>query len=257
MQKELSYSAKVLHSPQRPFIAIIGGAKVSDKILVLENLLNLVDVLIIAGGMAYTFLSVLHGVPIGKSLFDEPGSKLVSSIATHATEKGVRLYLPEDHIIANEFSAEAKKIGVTDNERGIPDSWMGLDIGPKSRQEISLILNSAATIVWNGPVGVYEMKPFAGGTLHCMDALVTATHRGAITILGGGDTASASKALYVGDQPVSSQVSWVSTGGGSSLVLMEGKELPAISILSNIGDDETKLPPEWTQETEPADDGED
>ena len=254
MNKELTYYGNVLGSPQRPFLAIVGGAKISDKILVLENLLELVDEMIIGGGMAYTFLKVLKNVKIGNSLFDAVGAKEVTKIMEKAARRGVKIHLPEDHIIGSKFSADAK-VGVTDDETGVPDGWLALDVGPKSRSHNKEVINRAKTILWNGPLGVYEMGPFGGGTLSAMQSMVEATKRKATTIIGGGDTGSASKAFYVGAAPVMDQVSWVSTGGGSSLVLMEGKELPAVTFLSNIGDNSKPPPPDESKE--PVDDDDD
>jgi len=254
MAKELSYYGRVLGQPKRPFLAIIGGAKISDKILVLENLLNLVDEMIIGGGMAYTFLSVLYKIKIGSSLYDEPGAKVVESMMRTANSKGVRIHFPVDHIIADAFKADAH-IGICSNDEGIPSGWMGLDIGPRTRIENGAIMSRANTIVWNGPMGVYEFGAFGGGTLSAMYDIVQATHRGAVTIIGGGDTGAASKHFFVGGTAVSESVSHVSTGGGSSLVLMEGKQLPAVGALSDIGSD--SMPPEPTEANELVDDNDD
>jgi len=251
MHKEMSYYGSVLSKPQRPFVAIIGGAKVSDKILVLENLLDLVDEMIIGGGMTYTFLRIIHNVNIGDSLFDQPGAGVVHKIVEKARLKGVKLHLPQDHIIGDKFAADAK-VGVTDNERGIPSKWMGLDIGPKTRSNNSAVIARASTVLWNGPLGVYELGPFGGGTISAFWDLVSATKRGATTIIGGGDTGSASKFFYVGNKAVADSVSHVSTGGGSSLVLMEGKLLPAVGALSDIGDYSRPPPPDESKE--PVDD---
>lgn len=253
MNKELTYYGQVLGAPKRPFLAIVGGAKISDKILVLENLLDLVDEMIIGGGMAYTFLKVLKNVKIGNSLFDAVGAKEVHKIMDKAKNKGVAIHLPCDHIIGNRFSADAK-VGVTDDETGVPDGWLALDVGPKSRSHNKEVIARASTILWNGPLGVYELGPFGGGTLSAMQSMVEATRRGATTIIGGGDTGSASKAFYVGASTVMDQVSWVSTGGGSSLVLMEGKELPAVTFLSNIGDNSKPPTPDETKESVEEDD---
>ena len=253
MHKEMSYYGSVLSKPARPFLAIIGGAKVTDKILVLENLINLVDEMIIGGGMAYTFLSVIHGVSIGDSLFDKDGAGVVTKILAKAAERGVKIHLPVDHIIGDKFAADAK-VGVTDNVRGIPKGWMGLDIGPKTRSMNSEVIARARTVLWNGPLGVYEMGPFGGGTISAFWDLVTATKAGAVTIIGGGDTGSASKFFFVGNKAVADSVSHVSTGGGSSLVLMEGKLLPAVGALSDIGDNSRPKPPR--EEDEPVDDDE-
>jgi phosphoglycerate kinase len=187
MAKELNYYGNIFDKPQRPFLAIIGGAKVSDKIAVLENLLQFVDEMIIGGGMAYTFLHMTQGMRIGKSIYDEPGAKLVARILAKATERNVKIHLPVDHIIGSEFSNNAK-IGLCDNVEGIRSVWMGLDIGPRTRLQNSTVIERASTILWNGPLGVYEMGPFGGGTLAAMQDMVLATKRGATTIIGGGDT---------------------------------------------------------------------
>lgn len=232
MKREMEYYAQVLGAPQRPFTAIIGGAKVSDKILVIENLLGLVNNMIIGGGMAYTFKKVLDGMAIGKSIFDDDGAKQVEKIVASAKAKGVKLFFPVDHIIADKFAADAKT-GVTDDKTGVPDGWMALDAGPTSRTIFSEVIAKSKTILWNGPLGVYEMAPFAGGTVSAMADLVVATRHGATTIIGGGDTGAASAKFMYGSKPVAEQVSWVSTGGGSSLVLMEGKMLPGVQFLSD------------------------
>jgi len=232
MQKEMNYYGQVLGNPARPFLAILGGSKVSDKIKVIDNMLDLVDEMIIAGGMAYTFKRVLDGVSIGKSLFDEEGAKFVEQIVKKARDRKVKIHLPFDHVIGSAFKPDAL-IGVTDDKMGVPSDWMALDIGPKSRALFSSVTARAKTILWNGPLGVYEFPAFAAGTVSCMADMVTATRNGATTIVGGGDTGAASKTVYFGRAPVSEQVSWVSTGGGSSLVLMEGKMLPAIHALSD------------------------
>jgi phosphoglycerate kinase len=246
MNKEMSYYGKVLSDPNRPFLAIIGGAKVSDKILVLENMLDLVDELIIGGGMAYTFLKVLYNVEIGGSIFDAEGAKQVPKIMKKAADRGVKIHLPVDHIIGDKFSADAK-VGVTDNEAGIPKGWIGLDAGPETRIQTSQVVARAKTVLWNGPLGVYEFGPFGGGTISAFWDLVAATRRGATTIIGGGDTGSASKFFYVGDHTVA-------TGGGSSLVLMEGKLLPAVKTLSDISNFDLLPPPNEADEPQDDDD---
>lgn len=231
MQREMDYYGQVLGRPQRPFLAIIGGTSITNKMGVICNLLNLVDDLVIGGGMAYTFKKVLEGVQIGGSLFDKEGAALVGRIVRLAKEKGVRLHLPIDHVIADNFSAEAK-VGVTDDATGVPDGWMALDVGPKTRILNSQIIARSKTILWNGPVGVYELGSFSTGTISAMCDLVEATKRGALTIIGGGATGSASKHFYFGREPIANQVTHVSAGGGSTLVLMEGKMLPGVQHLS-------------------------
>jgi len=182
--------------------------------------------------MAYTFKKVLENMQIGKSIFDEDGAKSVEAIVKKAKEKNVELFLPFDHVIADKFAADART-GLTDDKIGIPDGWMALDIGPKSRAMVSEVMRNAQTILWNGPLGVYEMAPFAGGTISAMGDMVVASRHGATTIIGGGDTGAASNKFFYGAKPIASQVSWVSTGGGSSLVLMEGKMLPGVQFLSD------------------------
>jgi phosphoglycerate kinase len=238
MQKELDMFAKVLGNPQRPFLAIIGGAKVTDKIGVIKNMLSRVDEMIIGGGMAYTFKKVMDGINIGSSLFDKEGAELVEDIMATAKERGVKIHFPVDHVIADKFAEDAAA-SVTDDAKGIPDGFLALDVGPQSRQSFSAAIGRAKTIIWNGPLGVFEWESFASGTRQAMFDLVEATNNGATTIIGGGDTGSASVKFIYNGKPVSQQVSHVSTGGGSSLVLMEGKMLPGVSALSNVHD----LPP--------------
>jgi len=231
MKRELNYYAQVLGKPQRPFLAILGGSKVSDKIKVIENLLDLVDEMIIGGGMAYTFKKVIEKIEIGSSLFDKEGAECVEKIMKRAKDKQVKIHLPIDHVIANKFSADAH-VGITDDKMGIPVGWMALDIGPRTRTSISAVMARSKTILWNGPLGVYEMGSFAAGTVGAMADIAMATKNGTTTIIGGGDTGAASKTFYYGNKPVAEQVSHVSTGGGSSLVLMEGKMLPGVQYLS-------------------------
>jgi phosphoglycerate kinase len=233
MGKELDVYARVLGNPQKPFVAIIGGSKVSVKIHVIRHLLTVVDEMVIGGGMAYTFKKVLNNMAIGKSIFDQEGASEVPKIMEEAKRLGVTIHLPVDHVIADAFREDART-GITDDETGVPEGWMALDAGPRTRAHTSAVLDRASTILWNGPLGVFEMGPFAAGTLSAMNDLVVATRRGATTIIGGGDTGAASQKFFVGTRPVADQVTHVSTGGGSSLVLMEGKMLPAVEALSNI-----------------------
>ncbi|KAA8497794.1 Phosphoglycerate kinase 1 [Porphyridium purpureum] len=226
MKKELEYFSKALETPARPFLAILGGAKVADKIQLIMSLLDKVDEMIIAGGMAFTFKKVNGNMPIGTSLYDEEGAKIVPEIMKKAAEKGVKLHLPVDFITADKFDPNAET-GEADDSAGIPDGWMGLDAGPKSRALFKEAILSCKTIVWNGPAGVFEFEKFAGGTKSMMDAVIEATQAGAITIIGGGDTATAAK-QYGAEE----KVSHCSTGGGASLELLEGKELPGVSTLS-------------------------
>lgn len=227
MKKELEYFAKALEEPKRPFLAILGGAKVSDKIQLIDNLLGKVNSLIICGGMAFTFKKTLEGVKIGNSLFDEAGSKTVGDLVEKAKKNNVELVLPVDYITADKFDKDAKTGTATDAE-GIPDGWMGLDCGPKSIELYKEAINKAQTILWNGPPGVFEFDAFAKGTKATLDAAVAAAQDGKIVIIGGGDTATVA-AKY----GVESKLSHVSTGGGASLELLEGKELPGVTALSS------------------------
>jgi len=226
MRKELQYFGKVLEHPEKPFLAILGGAKVSDKIKLIINLLDKVNEMIIGGGMAYTFISVLHGYSIGKSLFDKEGAKIISKIMEKATKNNVKIHLPVDFIAADKFDKNAKKRTVTSSE-GIPQDWMGLDIGPETRKKFCNVILHSKTILWNGPMGVFEFPAFAEGTHVVMDAMVQATTKGAITIVGGGDTATCAAEMGTEDK-----LSHVSTGGGASLELLEGRELPGVTALS-------------------------
>jgi phosphoglycerate kinase len=227
MKKELDYFAKALESPKRPFLAILGGAKVSDKIQLIDNLLDKVDTLIICGGMAFTFKKTLEGVSIGTSLFDENGSKTVGKLVEKAKEKGVKLVLPVDYITADKFDKDANT-GTATDEEGIPDGWMGLDCGEKSIKLYKEAIDEAQTILWNGPPGVFEMEKFAEGTKATLDAAVAAAGAGKIVIIGGGDTATVAAKYGVEDK-----LSHVSTGGGASLELLEGKALPGVVALSS------------------------
>lgn len=226
MKKELEYFSKALETPARPFLAILGGAKVADKIQLIMSLLDKVDEMIIGGGMSFTFKKINNNMPIGTSLFDEEGAKIVPDIMKKASEKGVKLHFPIDFITADKFDPNATT-GEAEDSVGIPDGWMGLDAGPKSRELFKEVILRCKTIVWNGPAGVFEFEKFAGGTKAMMDAVVEATQAGAITIIGGGDTATAAKEYGAEDK-----VSHCSTGGGASLELLEGKELPGVTALS-------------------------
>ena len=221
MQKELDYFAVALSNPERPFVAILGGAKVSDKILVIENLLDKVDTLIIGGGMAYTFL-LAQDIPVGNSIVEKDKVDLAKSIMEKAKVKGVKFLLPLDHVIADDFSADAN-IETTDKP-GIKDGWESLDVGPKSVLAFSKEINAAKTLIWNGPVGVFELAPFAFGTRGLADAVAASS---GTTIIGGGDTAAAVAQFGLEDK-----MSHVSTGGGASLEFMEGKVLPGVKALS-------------------------
>ncbi|KAF2088911.1 phosphoglycerate kinase [Saccharata proteae CBS 121410] len=227
VKKELDYFAQALESPQRPFLAILGGAKVSDKIQLIDNLLGKVNSLIICGGMAFTFKKTLENVPIGDSLFDEAGSKTVKDLVEKAKKNNVKIVLPVDYITADKFDKNAKT-GYATDEQGIPDGWMGLDCGEKSIELYKQTINEAKTILWNGPPGVFEFEAFSNGTKQTMNAAVEAAKNGKIVIIGGGDTATVAAKYGVEDK-----LSHVSTGGGASLELLEGKDLPGVSALSS------------------------
>lgn len=228
MKAELDYFSKALTNPPKPFVAILGGAKVKDKIQLIDNLLEKVDEMIIVGGMAFTFLKVLNNMSIGSSLFDEDGAKTVKDLMTKAGEKKVKIHLPIDFVTGDSFSEQAK-VGYATVGDGVPEGFMGLDCGQESMKAFKEPLERAKIVVWNGPCGVFEWDNFANGTKTMMDFVVAATERGAITIIGGGDTATCA-AKY----NTESKVSHVSTGGGASLELLEGKELPGVSALSPI-----------------------
>lgn len=227
LKKELEYFAKALESPQRPFLAILGGAKVADKIQLIHNLLDKVDEMIIGGGMAYTFLKVLQNVPIGKSLFDQEGAGIVKSLVEKAQQKGVKLHLPVDFVVGKDFAENTEKSTASIESGGVPEGWMGLDVGPKTNEIFAQSVARSKTIVWNGPAGVFEWDAFATGTKSLLDAVVAATANGAVTIIGGGDTATAAQKWGA-----EAKVSHVSTGGGAALELLEGKDLPGVSALS-------------------------
>lgn len=227
MKKELDYFATALESPKRPFLAILGGAKVSDKIQLIDNLLPKVNSLIITGGMAFTFKKTLENVKIGNSLFDEAGSKIVGEIVDKAKKNNVEIVLPVDYVTADKFAADAKTGYATDAD-GIPNGFLGLDVGEKSVQLYKKTISEAKTILWNGPPGVFEMEPFSHGTKGTLDAVVSAAQAGAIVIVGGGDTATVTAKYGAEDK-----LSHVSTGGGASLELLEGKELPGVVALSS------------------------
>jgi phosphoglycerate kinase len=228
MKKELDAFAHVLEHPKRPLLAILGGAKVADKIQLIENLLDKADEIIIGGGMAYTFLKVLDGTEIGTSLFDLKGAEIVPTVMAKAKAKNRTIHLPIDFVAADKFDKDAATKIVTAKE-GIPAGWQGLDCGPATVQKFQEVIARANTIIWNGPVGVFEMDKFAAGTRAIMDAMVGATKRGAVTVIGGGDTATAAVKWNAADK-----VTHCSTGGGASLELLEGKTLPGIAALSDV-----------------------
>lgn len=223
IQAELENAKKVLEEPKRPFTAIMGGAKVSDKILIIERLLEKVDNLIIGGGMSYTFARA-QGGSIGNSLLEEDKQDLTLELIKKAEEKGVKLILPVDTVIADDFKNDANKKVVKSGE--IPDGWMGLDIGPETIKLFSETVENSKTILWNGPMGVFEFKNFEKGTVEIAEAVVKATNNGGFSLIGGGDSASAINNLGYGDK-----VSHVSTGGGALLEYMEGKTLPGVAAL--------------------------
>ena len=219
LAKEIEYFDKALENPSKPFTTILGGSKVSDKIKIIENLLSKVDFLLIGGAMAYTFLKA-KGVPTGKSRIDEPGLAVALSVMQKAKEKKVEILLPTDHLIAQEIN-EKTQVKTVDNS--IPDGWMGVDIGPKTIALYEAVLKKSKTIIWNGPVGIFEMKPFETGTRKLAECLASIS---ATTIIGGGDTAAA-----VAQFGLEEKMSHVSTGGGASLEYLEGKILPGVKIL--------------------------
>ena len=224
MASELENAEKVLNNPTKPFTAIMGGAKVSDKIQLIERLLDKVDNLIIGGGMTYTFFKA-EGGQIGKSLVEEDKLDLAKSLIQKAKDKGVNLILPVDSIIADNFSNEANTETAQNDQ--IKEGWMGLDIGPKSIEAFSKVIEESKTILWNGPMGVFEMDKFETGTKSVAEAIVKATNNGAFSLIGGGDSAAA-----ISKFNLTSQVSYVSTGGGALLEYMEGKELPGVKAIN-------------------------
>lgn len=223
MEAELVNADKVLQKAEKPFTAIMGGAKISDKILIIERLLDKVDNLIIGGGMSYTFFKAMGG-QIGKSLVEEDKLDLAKSLIQKAKDKGVELLLPVDSVIADAFSNDAKT-EIAQNY-AIKEGYMGLDIGPEATQVFCKVIENSKTILWNGPMGVFEMSNFAKGTNTVAQAVVKATEKGGFSLIGGGDSAAAVNTLGYGDK-----VSYVSTGGGALLEYMEGKELPGVAAL--------------------------
>merc|ERR1712060_464762 len=227
MSKELDAFSKVLDSPATPVLAILGGAKVSDKIQLIMNMLDKVNKMIIGGGMAYTFLKVNDRMEIGTSLYDEEGAKIVPEIMEKAGKLGVEIILPTDFVISSKFGEDGE-IKEATKASGIPEGFMGLDCGPASMEANAKAVMESKTIIWNGPMGVFEMAKFETGTKSLMDAVVKATESGVITVIGGGDTATACKKYGTEDK-----VSHCSTGGGASLELLEGKDLPGVSALND------------------------
>ncbi len=224
MQKELDYLGRALHHPGRPFVAILGGAKVSDKIPVIQNLIDKVDALLIGGGMAYTFLKA-RGMEVGHSLLEQDKLDLAHKLLDQAKARGMKFLLPVDHVVAAKIAPDAKTHIVTEGHP-IPAGQMGLDIGPKTVKLFSEQIENASTIVWNGPMGVFEQEPFAHGTYAIARAV--AANRPAISIVGGGDSVSAVHKAGVADK-----ITHISTGGGASLEFLEGKKLPGVEALTN------------------------
>jgi phosphoglycerate kinase len=227
MRKELDAFTQVLDHPKRPLLAILGGAKVADKIKLIENLLDKADEIIIGGGMAFTFLKVLNNMEIGTSLFDPKGAEIVATVIEKANAKNKQIHLPVDFLAADKYDKYANTKIVT-AQQGIAAGWQGLDCGPASIKRFQEVIARANTIIWNGPVGVFEWDKFATGTRAIMDAMVAATARGAVTVIGGGDTATAAVKWNA-----DGKVTHCSTGGGAAMALLEGKILPGIAALSD------------------------
>jgi len=227
MEAELKAFAKVLDNPDRPLLAILGGAKIADKIPLINNLLDKADKVIIGGGMAYTFHKVNRGMKIGSSLFDKAGAEIVAELEAKAKAKGVELIFPIDFVCGNKFAADSDTQPAT-MESGIPDGWEGFDAGPKSIELYRKAILASKTIIWNGPAGVFEFDIFAGATKAMAEAIAEATANGATTVVGGGDTATAAKKFGV-----AKKVTHCSTGGGASLEFLEGKALPGVVFLES------------------------
>jgi phosphoglycerate kinase len=225
MGQEIGNAGRLLSDPQRPFVAILGGAKVSDKISLIENLLDKVDDIIIGGGMAYTFFKAMDG-KVGNSLVEEDHLLTARSIMGKAEMHKVNIHLPLDSVIANRFAVVADHKIAESNQ--IPDGWMGLDIGPNARKSFASVISGAKSIIWNGPMGVFEMEPFANGTLEVARAVAGATDMGAFSLVGGGDSVSA-----VNQSGVADRISFISTGGGAMLTLLEGQELPGVKAIND------------------------
>ena len=224
MQAEIDNANKVLNDPERPLTAIIGGAKVSDKIVLLEKLIDFADNIIVGGGMAYTFMRALGG-KTGNSLVEEDKIKLADKLLRKAHRKKVKILLPKDSMTADDFNPKANK--AVKYSKRIPQGWMGLDIGPAAQKDFAALIEQSKTILWNGPMGVFEMAPFAKGTKAIAKAVAKATKKGAFSLVGGGDSVAAVNQMGLADQ-----VSYVSTGGGAMLEFLEGKELPGIKAIN-------------------------
>jgi phosphoglycerate kinase len=225
MERELTYLGNALSSPARPFVAVLGGAKVSDKIEVVENLMKVADSMLIGGGMAYTFLKS-QGFPIGNSLVEIDKLDLARKLIAEAKQRNFRLLLPVDHVLGAEFKADTRT--QTTSVSKTPDGWMGLDIGPDTINNFGVELARAKTIVWNGPMGVFEMPAFAKGTLEIAKAVAAATEKGATSIVGGGDSVAALHAAGL-----AGKISHISTGGGASLEFLGGRKLPGVEALTD------------------------
>ncbi|HHH54929.1 MAG TPA: phosphoglycerate kinase, partial [Bacteroidetes bacterium] len=223
VQAELENANKLLNNPQRPFTSIIGGAKVSDKIKLLDKLIEISDNILIGGGMAYTFIKAMGG-EIGLSLFEADYVQTAGDIIEKAKENGVNLLLPEDSVISDRFT-ETGNIEIVDSMK-IPVEWMALDIGPKAIQKYSSVIHDSKSIMWNGPLGVFEMKKFSKGTFDIAEAIAQATEKGAFSLIGGGDSVSA-----INKSGLSDKVSFISTGGGAMLKYIESKSLPCIDAI--------------------------
>ena len=223
MEKEIAFLGNAVNNPVRPFVAILGGAKVSDKLAVVRNLLTKVDTLIIGGGMAYTFLKA-KGVEIGKSLCEEDQIDYAKEMIADAEKRGVKLLLPVDNIAADKFDPEAN----TQTVAAVPADWMGLDIGPETVKVYADAIKGAKTVVWNGPMGCFEMEKFANGTMGVCAAVAEVKANGGVSIIGGGDSVAA-----VNKSGMAAQMSHISTGGGASLEFLEGKELPGVAALTD------------------------
>jgi phosphoglycerate kinase len=224
MEKELAYMGKAISNPDRPFVAVLGGAKVSDKIEVVQNLMKLADAMLIGGAMAYTFLKS-QGQPVGKSLVENDKLDLAKELLAEAKTKNFRLVLPVDHVLAEAFDSSVTR---TTSIADTPEGWMGLDIGPETVKLFSAEIAKAKTIVWNGPMGVFEKPEYAQGTLGIAGAVADATAKGAVSIVGGGDSVAA-----VEQSGVAQKISHISTGGGASLEFLAGEKLPGVEALTN------------------------
>ena len=231
MEAELNAFTAVLDNPKRPLLAILGGAKIADKIPLINNLLDKANEIVIGGGMVFTFKKIMNNMEIGASLFDPEGAKMIKDIVAKAATKGVKITLPVDYICADKFPKNAEdkvEIKAADDSTGIPVGWLGLDVGPKTNEIFCASIARSKTIVWNGPAGVFEDERFAAGTKAMAAAIAQATANGATTVVGGGDTATAAKKFKVVDK-----VTHCSTGGGASLEFLEGKQLPGVVALSD------------------------